>query len=48
VRSAKAFTNARFREICHPWISNLVSNAADIQLRKMMIGGLLQGLLLAE
>src|SRR6478672_6443461 len=36
------------REICHPWIRNLVSNAADIQLRKMMIGGLLQGLLLAE
>ena len=31
------------REICHPWIVDLVSNAADVQLRKMMIGWLLQG-----
>ena len=27
------------REICHTWIVNLVSNAADVQLCKMMIGG---------
>ena len=31
------------REVCHPWIVDLVSNAADVQLRKMMIGWLLQG-----
>ena len=31
------------REICHTWIVDLVSNAADVQLRKMMIGWLLQG-----
>ena len=31
------------REICHTWIVNLVSNAADVQLCKMMIGRLLQG-----
>jgi len=31
------------REICHARIVNLVSNAADVQLRKMMIGWLLQG-----
>jgi hypothetical protein len=30
------------REICHAWIVDLVSNAADVQLRKMMIGWLLQ------
>ena len=31
------------REICHTWIVNLVSNAADVQLCKMMIWRLLQG-----
>jgi hypothetical protein len=31
------------REICHARIFNLVSNAADVQLCKMMIGWLLQG-----
>jgi hypothetical protein len=31
------------REICHARIVDLVSNAADIQLCKMMIGWLLQG-----
>src|ERR1700730_1774659 len=31
------------REICHARIFYLVSNAADVQLCKMMIGWLLQG-----
>src|SRR5262245_35639220 len=31
------------REICHTRIVDLVSNAADVQLCKMMIGWLLQG-----
>jgi len=30
-------------EICHARVADLVSNAADVQLRKMMIGWLLQG-----
>src|SRR5262245_11561051 len=30
-------------EVCHPLVVDLVSNAADVQLRKVMIGWLLQG-----
>jgi hypothetical protein len=31
------------REISHAWIVDLVAQATDVQLRKMMIGWLLQG-----
>src|SRR6266481_7840072 len=46
--SGAAFGNAVHqckivREICHARVVDLVSNAADVQLRKMMIGWLLQG-----
>jgi hypothetical protein len=46
--SGAAFGNAVHqrkivREICHAWIVDLVSNAADVQLCKVMIGRLLQG-----
>jgi hypothetical protein len=46
--SGAAFGNAVHqckivREICHARVVDLVSDAADVQLRKMMIGWLLQG-----